>query len=65
MSFLQQLHEHKIKGTFLTFLLKIDSEVKFLISSGTDFQSFLALYAMLSSPSLFWRIMWFNNRKMT
>ena len=38
MYFLQQLHEHEIKGTFFIFVLKIGSEIEFLISLGT-FQS--------------------------
>ena len=37
MYFLQQLHEHEIKATFI-FFLKIGSEIEFLISLGT-FQS--------------------------
>ena len=39
MYFLQRLHEHEIKGTFFISLLNIGSEVEFLISSGTFFQS--------------------------
>ena len=53
MYFLKQLHEHEIKGTFFIFFLNIGSEVEFLISSGTLFQSWLAQYAMLSKPNFF------------
>ena len=53
MYFLQQLQEHEIKGIFFIFSLKAGSEVEFLISSGTFFQSWLALYAMLSKPNGF------------
>ena len=53
MYFLQQLHEHEIKGTFFIFSLKIGSETEFLISSATFFQSLLALYAMLSKRNFF------------
>ena len=52
MYFLQQLHEHEIKGTFFIFVLKIGSEIEFLISLGT-FQSWAAQYAMLSKPNVF------------
>ena len=53
MYFLQQLHEHEIKGTFFIFFLNIGSEVEVRISSGKVFQSWLALYAMLSKPNVF------------
>ena len=39
MYFLQQLHEHEIKGTFFIFVFDIGSEVKPLISLRTFFQS--------------------------
>ena len=52
MYFLQQLHEHEINWIFFIFSLKTGSEVEFLISSRTFFQSWLALYVVLSKPNV-------------
>ena len=42
-----------MEGTFFIGSLKIKSEAEFLISSGTFFQSWLPLYAILSRPNFF------------
>ena len=41
----------RIKGNFFNDSLKIKSDAEFLISSGTFSQSWLALYAILSSEN--------------
>ena len=53
MYFLQQLHERETKETFFIHYLKTGSKIEFITSSGTYFQSRLALYAMLSKPNFF------------
>ena len=51
MYFLQKLHEQKFKGTFFIDPLKTGIGTEFLISSGAFFQTWLALYAVLSEQN--------------
>ena len=50
-----------IKGTFFIFFLNIGNGVEFRISSETFFQSWLALYAVLSKPNVLVLGFWESN----
>lgn len=60
MFILQELHQKKMKRIFSIDSFKTGSEIENLTSLGTFFQSWVALYVMLSKPNIsvlgFWQI---------
>ena len=60
MFILQELHQQKMKRIFSIDSFKTGSEIENLTSLGTFFQSWVALYVMLSKPNIsvlgFWQI---------
>lgn len=60
MFILQELHQKKMKWIFSIDSFKTGSEIENLTSLGTFFQSWVALYVMLSKPNIsvlgFWQI---------
>lgn len=60
MFILQELHQKKMKRIFSIDSFKTGSEIENLTSLGTLFQSWVALYVMLSKPNIsvlgFWQI---------
>lgn len=60
MFILQELHQKKMKRIFSIDSFKTGTEIENLTSLGTFFQSWVALYVMLSKPNIsvlgFWQI---------
>ena len=60
MFILQELHQKKMKRIFSIDSFKTGNEIENLTSLGTFFQSWVALYVMLSKPNIsvlgFWQI---------